>query len=300
MTNMILQCQLIQKIIRNHQDITETVLPPEQVLQLQQDVQTWFNDLPAPFHPHDPDTEFDFTHSYVVVHRLILRLIGYMVMLCPFKPYLTRLARAPKSRETQHTIANAGLDACLRLMTTLREMHGYTVYMCTRNHYIFFCTFDTAAVLCSALFHDHNRTITQRIEAIEAIRDSIAFFEERKDSSIAGVKSFYRILASLADNLPLDPYERAHLSPQLSSTESTEAGSTGPPLPPTPTMPSDLPSTESVPDPALDLDPAFLPDVLAAEMTPFPVQDFRAFPDVDFSELSHIWNWENLNLDFIS
>lgn len=157
---MILQCQLIQKIIRNHQDITETVLSPEQVLQLQQDVQTWLNGLPAPFHPHDPDTEFDATHSYVAAHRLMLRLIGYMVMLCSFKTYLTSLSKAPKSRETQHILANAGLDAALQPMATLREMDGYSMYLCTHNHYNFFCTFDTASVLCSALTTTLNGTRT--------------------------------------------------------------------------------------------------------------------------------------------
>ena len=45
-TNMILQCQLIQKIVRNHQDLSESILPLEQLSRLQQDVQEWFKELP--------------------------------------------------------------------------------------------------------------------------------------------------------------------------------------------------------------------------------------------------------------
>lgn len=173
-------------------------------------------------------------------------------------------------------------------------MYDYTLYLCARNHYISFCTFDTAALLCSALYHDPHRTLAQRSEAIEAIGQATAYLDKGRET-VPGAKSFHKILTSLTGNLPLDPHERAGLSPSPCLT----TGAREQQLPPDSTITSN-PLDTAVSGSALDGDPGCLPDDLGPDMMPFPVQDFRVFPDVDFGAISPIWDWENLNLDFVS
>lgn len=133
-------------------------------------------------------------------------------MLAPFKPYLTKLAKGPMTANTRQRMANIGLSAGLHFLAALREMYDYTLYLCARNHYISFCTFDTAALLCSALYHDPHRTLAQRSEEIEAIGQAAAYLDKGRET-VPGAKSFHKILTSLTDNLSLGPHERAGMSP---------------------------------------------------------------------------------------
>ncbi|KAK4240862.1 hypothetical protein C8A03DRAFT_31028 [Achaetomium macrosporum] len=127
-------------------------------------VDTWFANLPAEYALENPDVRWDDELGCVVFQRRYLHLIGYMSLFGPLRPFITRNSGEHMSN-LELSLRAAGVEAALGLMHRSWIFFENLKTMGAKFHYVIFCIFDTATVLCSAFVKDEARNLPQRENA---------------------------------------------------------------------------------------------------------------------------------------
>jgi len=167
-------------------------------------------------------------------------------------------------------------------------------------HFVVFCIFYSAAILCSAIIHDSERNLPQRERALAVLGGALDILKQLSPSVKMGAMS-YALLLKLVTILPSIDKERVTAensrspkrvktnlptpkslqhSPKLLLTELTQASAAqyvnGPE---TVALMSTADDFQWMVDPTL------------------PQFDFDGFSSNDFGGLEQVWHWDSLNLD---
>ncbi|KAL4786110.1 fungal-specific transcription factor domain-containing protein [Aspergillus varians] len=292
-THMVLQCQLglsISKI----PGVMAGVLSSTQAMAIQQETEKWFESFPSIYSISNPDTRWDKTHNFVKPHRFQLHIIGYMMMLIPLKQCLTKHID-PGSSSIEKGLQITAVENALKLLRVCDELLRHILPVNAKFHFAPFYMFDTAALLCSAILHDKNETLPQRDRILEAIPKSLAELGRLSGRAKTGMIC-YTVLKKLVAYLPLGGIEAA-------STESTTPQSSI-------EAPLTLLDVPSIPDPlsyaTVTASPGNIFEDLAAPVSldclPSDHMDasLTDISQVDLGELSQIWDWGNLEIDFMN
>ncbi|EEU48682.1 uncharacterized protein NECHADRAFT_103177 [Fusarium vanettenii 77-13-4] len=323
LTYMKLQSNLIRQLFGRF-GLTKNVVSTEDVQEYQRMIEAWIEDFPAPFQAHNPDKSLDASYPWIVLHRHYLRTMAFSMLLDPIRVFLARPFTI-RSSEAELQIRSGGINYCLELMVSLRGFFDYVYPRDAKFHFVLFCIFDTATVLCSAVLHDQYHTIPRREDVFKAI-DEAHDMLQRLRTVTKSAKTSFGILNRIVQRLPRtvvtpkvatgSPSSKktrlgeAAASPQTVSHESVSASFTPQP---TTTMATSMTSIATLSDAAAGVDVAPTPFI---EWQPqVPMQDPANFPnsqlppsdavfasisDEELGELASLWNYQSLDFSFIN
>ncbi|KAL2828492.1 fungal-specific transcription factor domain-containing protein [Aspergillus cavernicola] len=293
-THMVLQCQLGLSISKLP-GVMGGVLSSTQAMSIQQETEKWFESFPSAYSITGPDTRWDNSHQFVKLQRFQLYVIGYMMMLLPLKQSLTKHID-PDSSSIEKGLQTTAVDNALKLLTACDDLLKHILPLNVKFYFAPFLMFDTAALLCSAIMHDKERSLPQREKVLKAIPKTLDELGQLSERAKTGMIC-YRALKKLVTCLPLRSVETA-------STDSKTPQSTigaPPTLPDQPVIPdlsSCFPATTS---PINGFHNGFSAPT-SLNLFPSDMDGYSGLadlPNVDLGELEQIWDWENLEIDFL-
>ncbi|KAL2845700.1 fungal-specific transcription factor domain-containing protein [Aspergillus pseudoustus] len=294
MAHMVLQCQ-IGLAISKIPGVMSGVLSPSQAISIQEETGKWFDSFPPAYSISDPDTQWDDTHQFVKLHRFQLHVIGYMVMLMPLKQCLTKHFDSSSS-SMEKSFQITAVENALKLLAACDDLLRHILPLNAKFHFAPFLLFDTASLLCSAIVHDKDGSLPQRENICKAISKTLHELGRLSERARTGMIC-YRALKKLVTCLSLG-------SPESISTESK-----------TPQSLIDVPPTllagtgtadPLVCFPTTDLPPHFSENHQVFAPTPLDSNSLDPFNsttdlfDIDLGGLGHIWDWGNLEIDFLT
>ncbi|KAG6244754.1 hypothetical protein E4U24_004826 [Claviceps purpurea] len=213
-----LQSELIGRISKRFHNAKEVVRPSD-VQTYQTIVETWMREFPAPYDLFNPDKSNDESRPWIVLHRHNLHNIALSMLLEPFRRYLAK-PLSKNSPADELTIRSDGINYALRLMMSLHEFFDHVYPRDAKFHFVLFCIFDTAAVLCSALMHDQDCSIPRQHEVFCAIDKAVAMLK-RLNTVTKTARTSYEVLVKVAQRIPRPPpppEQRLVAKPQQFST----------------------------------------------------------------------------------
>ncbi|KAM6531773.1 hypothetical protein FSOLCH5_001225 [Fusarium solani] len=199
LTYMKLQSNLIRQLFGRF-GLTKNVVSPADVQEYQRMIEAWIEDFPAPFQAHNPDTSLDASCPWIVLHRHYLRTMAFSMLLDPIRVFLARPFTI-RSSEAELQIRSGGINYCLELMVSLRGFFDHVYPRDAKFHFVLFCIFDTATVLCSAVLHDQYHTIPRRDDVFKAI-DEAHDMLQRLRTVTKSAKTSFGILNRIVQRLP--------------------------------------------------------------------------------------------------
>ncbi|KAG6005966.1 hypothetical protein E4U43_000515 [Claviceps pusilla] len=194
-----LQSELIGNLSKRFSN-AKTVVQPTDVETYQTIVETWMRNFPPTYDITSPDKSNDASRPWIVSHRYHLHVIALSMLLEPFRAYLTK----PLSKHSpmdELKIRSDGISYALRLMVSLHEFFDHVYPRDANFHYILFCIFDTAAVLCSALMHDQDGSIPNQNGIFRAIDKAVAMLK-RLNTVAKTARTSYEVLVKVAQRIP--------------------------------------------------------------------------------------------------
>jgi hypothetical protein len=212
-THVKLQYDLICAYIKKFGSISDHSTP-QTVFEICDLIETWMANLPAPYALENPDTQYDAEYRYVLMQRRHTHAVGYSSLLTPLKPYLTK-AMTAASPEAERKLRAKGVEVALALMNAGNSLFNFVFPVRAKYHFVVFCIFDTAALLCAAILHDGpgkdgkrgTYPLPQREKVIEAIASAVDMLEQLNNHTKTGAMS-YRIITKLIGALPVSEAEK--------------------------------------------------------------------------------------------
>ncbi|KAF2185486.1 hypothetical protein K469DRAFT_575932 [Zopfia rhizophila CBS 207.26] len=288
-----LQARLGRGISMKTEEKAAAELSAEQVLAVEDEIESFVANLPPIFRLIDPDTSLDEEHPYIILQRRTMHVVIYMTMFDPLKPYLTQ---APGT-ETSHSASyfrNTGVDTGLKLLAAARLLFDHEFPINAKFHFIVFCLFDTAAILCSAIIHDREENLPRRDEVMDAVERSLDMLHQLSLTTKIGALS-YKYLFKLVQAAPI-------LSQHFPLRKrQKEASTTSAPEPLIPdaqqgsfTLLPIVPMVET----ASTEPPVAATDDLSSDLDQFLQHNpFGTSSTLEIGGLEQIWDWDTLNLD---
>ncbi|KID92415.1 Fungal specific transcription factor [Metarhizium guizhouense ARSEF 977] len=196
--HMKLQSELITQLF-NRFGLPKDVSQHSDVRAYQAIVDRWMNAFPSTYAFIDPDTSNDASRPWIVLHRHYLHTMAMSMMLDPIRAYLAR-PMSKQSPPDELKIRDDGVDYSLRLLDALHGFFGHVYPRDAKFHFVLFCIFDTAAVLCSALMHDQDSSLSKRDDMLVAVDKALSMLK-RLNTVTKTARTSYKVLAKIAQNI---------------------------------------------------------------------------------------------------
>ncbi|KAK0384409.1 hypothetical protein NLU13_8496 [Sarocladium strictum] len=193
--HMKLQSQLIGKMSKAF-TLPKYVVTAEDVKKCQQMIETWIASFPKCYDYENPDRSQDDKQPWMKLHRHYLHTMGTSMILGPIRPFLAKnMSRQSPPEELQ--IRRDGIKYCLKLMESLYGFFGHVYPRDSKFHFVIFCVFDTASVICSTIIHDEDDSAPRKDELLEAIDGALGMLKQLTDVT-ANAKTSYQVLERIA------------------------------------------------------------------------------------------------------
>lgn len=193
--HMKLQSQLIGKMARTF-GLPKYVVSTEDVQKYQQMVETWAASFPKWYDCENPDTSRDAQQPWMKLHRHYLHTMSNSMVLDPIRPFLAKdMSRESPAAELQ--IRRDGIKYCLKLMDALYAFFAHVYPRDSKFHFVIFCIFDTASVMCSTIIHDQDDSAPKKAELLEAIGGALSRLEKLTEVTVSA-KTSHQVLGRIA------------------------------------------------------------------------------------------------------
>ncbi|XP_044722136.1 fungal specific transcription factor domain-containing protein [Hirsutella rhossiliensis] len=196
--HMKLQSELITQLSRRF-GLPKHVASPSDVRDYQAIIETWMSSFPPSYALNNPDHSADLQRPWIVLHRHYLHTMSFSMLLDPIRAYLAKPMTA-SSPPDELRIRSDGINYCLRLMSALYGFFDHVYPRDAKFHFVLFCIFDTAAVLCSALMHDEDGSTPRRDDILGAIDGAVAMLK-RLNNATKTAKTSYDILLRVSQRV---------------------------------------------------------------------------------------------------
>ena len=191
---MKLQSEIIKRIAHRFR-LPRLITELSDIEEYQKMVGSWIERFPRWYRYNNPDRSKDADHPWMKLHRQYLQTTSQLMLLDPIRPYLSRgMSATSPIREIK--IRDDGVGYALKLITALHSLFELVYPRDSKSHFVCFSVFDTAALLCSALLHDVDKSAAGRDEAIGAIEGALSMLYKLKTLTSA-IDNSYRILIRL-------------------------------------------------------------------------------------------------------
>ncbi|KAF4996645.1 hypothetical protein FGRMN_4391 [Fusarium graminum] len=181
---------------------------PPKVLEKAEDIRAYQDILedfmktfPAEYaldHPNTPDHE---NLPWIALHRHYMHTCTLSIALGPFRGYMAKTMTKSSSSSIDLEFRQTGIDYALRLMDAVHRFFEYVWTRDTTFHFVPFCIFDTAALLCSVIIHAEDGNIPRRQEVTGAISKAFSTLKKLRTATNTA-KAPYDVLRRLIKKLP--------------------------------------------------------------------------------------------------
>jgi hypothetical protein len=193
--HMKLQSQLIGKLARTF-GLPKYVVSVEDVQKYQQMIEVWIASFPRWYDCKNPDTSRDEQQPWMKLHRHYLHTLSNSMVLDPIRPFLAKdMSRETPEAELQ--IRRDGIRCCLKLMDALYAFFAHVYPRDSKFHFVVFCIFDTASVMCSTIIHDLDDSAPKKAELLEAVDGALSRLKQLTEVTVSA-KTSYQVLGRIA------------------------------------------------------------------------------------------------------
>ncbi|KAH6877209.1 fungal-specific transcription factor domain-containing protein [Thelonectria olida] len=186
------------------------------ILEYQQILEDFMKTFPPAYGFSNPDTQPEKEYPWIALHRHYMHTCTLSITLGPFRPFMAKqMSRATPAIEQQ--FRRDGVSYALRLMNSVQSFFEWVWSRDSTFHFVPFCIFDTAALLCSALLHDADSSIPQRdniVMAIDTALDTLKRLRTATDTAKKPYDVLRRLVQRARATLPNMPDESHRKRPR--------------------------------------------------------------------------------------
>jgi hypothetical protein len=294
-TQIRLQYELFETIFKVL-PLNNEPLSCETALAVKERIDAWFQSLPVVFRAGNPDQKFDNTHKFLVRHRLQTLCMGYAMLLTVVRPYMTRneAPSSPSEIQISAQLRCTAVDTTLVLMDISKSLFDMFIPNSPKYHIVVFVPFDSAALMCSALIRDVEKTLPRRRELLQAIGTAISMISIMKTMTKTGSIA-WNVLSILVPKLKLTESEEFIVDPEGSilkrrktAKRAALSNQSGKGYIQTQTQ-KPSPSSEMT-----NSSDGIIPD-FEWQLDPGQALEFIPAGEFDLSVLEPVWGWDDIN-----
>lgn len=201
---------------------------PNDIQDYQVIMEAFMKTFPPEYAMDHPNTTTKNALPWIALHRHYMHTCTLAIALGPFRGYMAKSMTKNHTPAIELKFRQDGVNYALQLMDAVHRFFEYVWTRDTTFHFVPFCIFDTAALLCSAILHDEDGSIPQREEITDAIARAYATLRKLRTAT-ATAKAPYDVLRRLIKKLPLaikanadDAHKRRRFDPPPPPSGSTQ------------------------------------------------------------------------------
>ncbi|KAF7554797.1 hypothetical protein G7Z17_g2672 [Cylindrodendrum hubeiense] len=193
-----LQSQLVGIIFKEFGP-PKILTDPSEIQKYQVILNKFMDDLPPAYAIENPDTTPESAYPWVALHRHYMQTCTIAIALGPFRSFMAK-RMTQKTPEVELQFRRDGIKYALLLMKVVHRFFEYVWSRDTTFHFVPFCIFDTAALLCSAVIHDRDGYLARQDDIIDAIDLALATLKQLRTATETA-KTPYDVLRRLVDKV---------------------------------------------------------------------------------------------------
>ena len=207
--HMKLQSELVNKVFDRFGQ-PKNVATTSDILEYKKILEDWIETFPPSYQFDQPDTRKDDDFPWISLHRHYLHTIALSMTLGPLRMFMAKHLNKDSS-EVERNLRKEGVIYAMRLLGAVHSFFDWVWTRDTTFHFVPFCIFDTAALLCSAVIHDEDGNLPRIMDIYLGI--DLALLTLKKLSKATGTaKTPYGILKQIAGKLPQTEYVLKNLN----------------------------------------------------------------------------------------
>jgi hypothetical protein len=208
MLHLKLQSELVS-LIYNRFGPPRVLEHPEDIRDYQAILEEFMRTFPAEYALDHPNTPTNEDLPWIALHRHYMHTCTLSIALGPFRGYMAKTMTEASSPSIDLEFRQTGIDYALRLMDAVHRFFEYVWTRDTTFHFVPFCIFDTAALLCSVIIHAEDGNVPRRQEVTGAISRAFATLKKLRTATNTA-KAPYDVLRRLIKKLPSASAMLAH------------------------------------------------------------------------------------------
>ncbi|CAG7563671.1 unnamed protein product [Fusarium equiseti] len=178
-------------------------------------------------HPNGPANE---DLPWIALHRHYMHTCTLSISLGPFRGYMAKNISESTATAVDIEFRLAGIDYALKLMDAVHRFFEYVWTRDTTFHFVPFCIFDTAALLCSVIIHAQDGRVPRREEVTSSIARAFITLKKLRTATNTA-KAPYDVLRRLIKKLPsssgmqaADPFKKRRYDTPPGGQEAVPVG----------------------------------------------------------------------------
>lgn len=116
-------------------------------------LESWMATFPPEFYFNDPDVSNETEYPWIALHKHYLHTTALSMALGPLRAFMAKRMPIHSTPAIELQFRADGVNRALDLMKAVHAFLDYVWERDTTFHFVPFCIFDTAALLCSSLLH---------------------------------------------------------------------------------------------------------------------------------------------------
>ncbi|KAG5657877.1 hypothetical protein KAF25_007910 [Fusarium avenaceum] len=200
MLHLKLQSELVS-LIYNRFGPPSVLQDPEDIRDYQAILEEFMKTFPPEYALDHPNTPTNEDLPWIALHRHYMHTCTLSIALGPFRGYMAKTMTEASSPAIDLEFRQTGIDYALRLMDAVHRFFEYVWTRDTTFHFVPFCIFDTAALLCSVIIHAKDDNVPRRQEVTRAIGRAFGTLKKLRTATNTA-KAPYDVLRRLIKKLP--------------------------------------------------------------------------------------------------
>lgn len=231
--HMKLQSDLVARIFKRFGP-PKLFTDPADIQEYQVIIEAFMKTFPPSYAFEDTDTSGEAKYPWIALHRHYMHTCTLSIALGPFRPFLAK-NMSSASPPLDLTFRSNGVGYALRLMDAVHAFFEYVWVRDTTFHFVPFCIFDTAALLCSAILHDEDSSIPRRPEILASLDRALVTLKRLStatDTAKTPLDILRRLLAKIRDVAPVQNYylDASHKRSRLEDVPARQQAAPAPPM----------------------------------------------------------------------
>ncbi|KAH6983340.1 hypothetical protein BKA56DRAFT_655843 [Ilyonectria sp. MPI-CAGE-AT-0026] len=193
-----LQSQLVGLIFKEFGP-PKILTDPSQIQKYQKILEEFMLSFPPAYAFENPDTGPEVTYPWIALHRHYMHTCTISIALGPFRGYMAK-RMTKDTPEIELKFRRDGIAYALKLMDSVQRFFQYVWARDSTFHFVPFCIFDTAALLCSAVLHDQDGKLARQDNIIDAVDIALITLRQLRTATDTA-KTPYDVLRRLVDRV---------------------------------------------------------------------------------------------------
>jgi len=200
MLHLKLQSELVSLIFKRFGP-PKILTEPDEIRDYQAILEGFMKTFPPEYALDHPNTPANEDLPWIALHRHYMHTCTLSIALGPFRGYMAKSIKKSTAPAIDLEFRETGIDYALRLMEAVHRFFEYVWTRDTTFHFVPFCIFDTAALLCSVIIHAEDGIVPRREEVIGSIARAFATLKKLRTATNTA-KAPYDVLRRLIKKLP--------------------------------------------------------------------------------------------------